>query len=122
MVGVKIFRDADGVFELLKSMRFTDQTPIGILNVMRTFAEKMDLTIDALLRMFAQTVCLSESIVQVSALMEMKENIMRYCSSVAPSAFLAKQVSQAFRVLQDSQTKCNLCPCVLTALRRSRTV
>ena len=35
-VGAKIFRDADLVFELLKSMRFVDQTLIDILKVMRT--------------------------------------------------------------------------------------
>ena len=34
-VGAKIFRDADLVFEFLKSMRFTDQTLIDILKVMR---------------------------------------------------------------------------------------
>ena len=34
--GAKIFRDADLVFEFLQSMRFTDQTLIGILKVMRT--------------------------------------------------------------------------------------
>ena len=35
-VGAKIFRDADLVFEFLKSMRFIDQTLIDILKVMRT--------------------------------------------------------------------------------------
>ena len=35
-VGAKIFRDADLVFEFLKAMRFTDQTLIDILEVMRT--------------------------------------------------------------------------------------
>ena len=36
MVGSKIFRDEASVFELSKSMRFIDQTLIGILKVMRT--------------------------------------------------------------------------------------
>ncbi len=35
-VGAKIFRDADLVFEFLKAMRFTDQTLIDILEIMRT--------------------------------------------------------------------------------------
>ena len=35
-VGAKIFRDADLVFEFLKSIRFIDQTLIDILKVMRT--------------------------------------------------------------------------------------
>ena len=39
-VGAKIFRDADLVFEFLKSMRFTDQTLIDILKVMRTSGRK----------------------------------------------------------------------------------
>ena len=34
--GAKIFRDADLVFEVLKSMRFSDQTLIDILEVIRT--------------------------------------------------------------------------------------
>ena len=39
-VGAKIFRDADLVFEFVKSMRSTDQTLIGILKVMRTSGGK----------------------------------------------------------------------------------
>ena len=35
-VEAKIFRDADLVFEFLQFMRFTDQTRIDILKVMRT--------------------------------------------------------------------------------------
>ena len=35
-VGATIFRDADSVFEFVRPMRFTDQTLIGILKVMRT--------------------------------------------------------------------------------------